>query len=266
MVRADVRFEPERNACHQARRTARGGSREARLGAVAPTLSPRGLSGIFGTTNRQRLVVAFADLDRHSRNSRRPRHAPRHAAGDRTRDGAAHNHRARRPAAHADAQTDADAAAGPARNRSRTRRSSSRGPRRVRRFIAPRLRNRGLRSPVAHASAAPPPASGDGEGAGDTTGAGSPGEGGNGTGGGANEPCGGVTFADHGPAPTRRRHAFFVDVRMSVSFPDGHTESTILDYPFYYSNAAAEPMVGAKPQQYGRAHADADAPAGARIG
>jgi hypothetical protein len=95
--------------------------------------------------------------------------------------------------------------------------------------------------PVAHASAAPPPANGEGEGAGDKTGAGSPGEGGSGTGGGANEPCGAVTFIDHGSHTDPSTHAFFVTIRMLVSFPDGHTESTILDYPFSYPNAAADP-------------------------
>jgi hypothetical protein len=91
------------------------------------------------------------------------------------------------------------------------------------------------------ASPAPPQAAGEGSGAGDKTGAGSPGDGGTGTGGGANEPCGEVTFTDHGSRNDPATHAFFVTIRMSVNFPDGHSEATILDYPFYYPNAAIDP-------------------------
>ncbi|HTA37884.1 MAG TPA: hypothetical protein VK760_02350 [Candidatus Acidoferrales bacterium] len=95
---------------------------------------------------------------------------------------------------------------------------------------------------AADASAAPSPGSAEGTGAGDATGAGSPGDGGTGTGGGADEPCGGVTFISHGARVDPSTNAYFVTIRMSVSFPDGHAESTILDYPFYYPNAAANPF------------------------
>jgi hypothetical protein len=94
---------------------------------------------------------------------------------------------------------------------------------------------------TALASAAPAPTSGEGAGVGDRTGAGSPGNGGNGTGSGGSEPCGGVTFTDHGSHIDPSTHAFFVTIRMSVNFPDGHSESTILDYPFNYPNAASDP-------------------------
>jgi hypothetical protein len=95
--------------------------------------------------------------------------------------------------------------------------------------------------PAANASPAPPAQSGEGTGTGDKSGAGSPGEGGTGTGGGMTEPCGGVTFTDHGSHTDPATHARYETIRLSVSFPDGHTESSILDYPFHYVDAASDP-------------------------
>jgi hypothetical protein len=74
-----------------------------------------------------------------------------------------------------------------------------------------------------------------------------PGEGtsGNGAGGGpvANEPCGYVDFSDpHGSQYDKRTGGFFVDIRLHVHFPDGHVETQILDYPFYYPSEAANPF------------------------
>jgi hypothetical protein len=57
-----------------------------------------------------------------------------------------------------------------------------------------------------------------------------------------NRPCGFVTFSDpHGSQYDPRTHGFWVDIRMSVRFADGTTQSMILDYPWYYASEAANP-------------------------
>ncbi len=56
------------------------------------------------------------------------------------------------------------------------------------------------------------------------------------------EPCGFVTFSDpHGSQFDSRTGGFWVDVRMSVHFAGGSTQSMILDYPWYYASEAANP-------------------------
>jgi hypothetical protein len=100
----------------------------------------------------------------------------------------------------------------------------------------------------------PPPVGGNGSGAGNGANQGSVGNGvaaaGSGTGstgsgtddGGGNEPCGFVDFSDpHGSQYDRHTHGFWVDIRMSVRFPDGSTQSVILDYPWYYASEADNP-------------------------
>ncbi len=60
--------------------------------------------------------------------------------------------------------------------------------------------------------------------------------------GGGDEPCGFVTFSDpHGSQFDPRTHGFWVDIRMSVHFSGGASQSMILDYPWYYPNEAANP-------------------------
>jgi hypothetical protein len=97
------------------------------------------------------------------------------------------------------------------------------------------------------------PLGGQGAGAGKATGAGSLGSGGSGTGAAGNgngsggeagtQPCGFVTFMDpHGARYDSQTHGFWVDVQMSVHFPDGHNASVMLDYPWYYPNSAANPF------------------------
>ena len=55
-------------------------------------------------------------------------------------------------------------------------------------------------------------------------------------------PCGFVTFSDpHGSQYDPRTHGFWVDIRMSVHFADGSSQSMILDYPWYYPSEAANP-------------------------
>jgi hypothetical protein len=96
------------------------------------------------------------------------------------------------------------------------------------------------------------PAGAQGAGAGNKTGAGSVGNGvaGNGAGdagsgngaAGGNEPCGFVDFSDpHGSRFDSRTGGFWVDIRLSVHFPDGHSESLLLDYPWYYASEASNP-------------------------
>jgi hypothetical protein len=64
---------------------------------------------------------------------------------------------------------------------------------------------------------------------------------GNGTATGA-QPCGFVEFADpHGSQYDATTGGYWVDVQMTVHFPDRHTESLLLDYAWYYPNAAANP-------------------------
>ncbi|MBV8373573.1 MAG: hypothetical protein JOY69_09950 [Candidatus Eremiobacteraeota bacterium] len=77
------------------------------------------------------------------------------------------------------------------------------------------------------------------------SGASGPGAGNSGAGSGAaagNEPCGFVEFSDpHGSRYDPGTHGFWVDIRMSVHFPDGHSESVLLDYPWFYASEAANP-------------------------
>jgi hypothetical protein len=97
------------------------------------------------------------------------------------------------------------------------------------------------------------PVGAQGAGAGKASGAGSVGTGGNGTGAGnagtgtgaaaGTQPCGFVTFEDpHGARFDPQTRGFWVDVQMSVHFPDGHAESLLLDYPWYYPSAAQNPF------------------------
>jgi hypothetical protein len=56
------------------------------------------------------------------------------------------------------------------------------------------------------------------------------------------EPCGFVTFSDpHGSHYDTRTHGFWVDIRMSVHFADGSSQSMVLDYPWYYPSEADNP-------------------------
>ena len=58
----------------------------------------------------------------------------------------------------------------------------------------------------------------------------------------AAEPCGFVIFSDpHGSQFDPQTRGFWVDVRMSVHFADGSSQSLILDYPWYYPSEAANP-------------------------
>lgn len=58
----------------------------------------------------------------------------------------------------------------------------------------------------------------------------------------ADEPCGFVTFSDpHGSHYDSNTRGFYVDIRMSVHFADGSTQSLILDYPWYYASEAENP-------------------------
>lgn len=56
------------------------------------------------------------------------------------------------------------------------------------------------------------------------------------------QPCGFVTFSDpHGSHFDRQTRGFWVDIRMSVHFADGSSQSMMLDYPWYYPSEAANP-------------------------
>jgi hypothetical protein len=58
----------------------------------------------------------------------------------------------------------------------------------------------------------------------------------------ANAPCGFVVFSDpHGSQFDPRTRGFWVDIRMSVHFADGSSQSTVLDYPWYYADESANP-------------------------
>ncbi|MGB6519875.1 MAG: hypothetical protein WBE79_15375 [Candidatus Cybelea sp.] len=58
----------------------------------------------------------------------------------------------------------------------------------------------------------------------------------------ADEPCGFVTFSNpHGSHYDPSTHGFWVDIRMAVHFSNGSSQSLMLDYPWYYSNEAANP-------------------------
>ncbi len=92
-----------------------------------------------------------------------------------------------------------------------------------------------------------------GAGAGKGSGAGSLGLGGNGNGisgngngnGGTNaaEPCGFVEFSNpHGSIYDKATGGFFVDIRITVHYPDRSVQSLILDYPFYYKSENANPF------------------------
>lgn len=96
------------------------------------------------------------------------------------------------------------------------------------------------------------PVGAQGAGAGNRSGAGSIGSGGSGSGAGTsgagngavagNQPCGFVDFSDpHGSHYDPRTHGFWVDIRMTVRFPDGRSQSILLDYPWYYPNEASNP-------------------------
>lgn len=90
------------------------------------------------------------------------------------------------------------------------------------------------------ANAASPAASLAGAAAGAGSGSG---EQGNGSGAASgDQPCGFVTFSDpHGSHFDTRTGGFWVDIRMSVHFSAGTSQSMILDYPWYYSSEAANP-------------------------
>jgi hypothetical protein len=85
-----------------------------------------------------------------------------------------------------------------------------------------------------------PTSAGSGTTAGSGTGAGTQGAG-SGTPVGA-PPCGFVEFSDpHGSHYDSATRGFWVDIRMSVHFADGSSQSTILDYPWYYASEAENP-------------------------
>ena len=72
------------------------------------------------------------------------------------------------------------------------------------------------------------------------------GAGGRGTGSGgyaaANEPCGYVEFIPHAePDYDKSSGAFRETIRMTVHYPDGHVDSTNLDWKWYYPSEAADP-------------------------
>jgi hypothetical protein len=55
-------------------------------------------------------------------------------------------------------------------------------------------------------------------------------------------PCGFVTFSDpHGSHFDTQTRGFWVDIRMSVHFADGSSQSVLLDYPWYYPSEATNP-------------------------
>jgi hypothetical protein len=59
---------------------------------------------------------------------------------------------------------------------------------------------------------------------------------------GADQPCGFVEFSDpHGSQYDPHTRGFWVDIRMSVHFADGSSQSVMLDYPWYYPSEAANP-------------------------
>jgi hypothetical protein len=73
------------------------------------------------------------------------------------------------------------------------------------------------------------------------TGAGGRGNG-NGTYASANEPCGYVEFVPNAePIYDKSTGAFRETIKMTVHYPDGHDESTRLDWLWYYPNEAADP-------------------------
>lgn len=56
------------------------------------------------------------------------------------------------------------------------------------------------------------------------------------------EPCGFVEFSDpHGSHYDSHSGGFYVDIRMSVHFADGTSQSLVLDYPWYYASEAQNP-------------------------
>ena len=68
---------------------------------------------------------------------------------------------------------------------------------------------------------------------------------GNGTGGApmAHEPCGAVYFDTTGePVIDKTTGRIWEHISMQVNFPDGSSQSVILDYPFYYNSRAQDPF------------------------
>lgn len=96
------------------------------------------------------------------------------------------------------------------------------------------------------------PVGAQGAGAGNAFGAGSVGRGGAGNGGGSSgtgsgslaapRACGYVEFSDpRGSHYDAAAGGYWVDVEMTVRFANGATQSLLLDYPWFYPNAAANP-------------------------
>jgi hypothetical protein len=94
------------------------------------------------------------------------------------------------------------------------------------------------------------PTGGEATGAGAARNAGSLGDAGNGNanggegsgnGGGGTQPCGYVDFSNVGTAKRNPESGEDVTIRMTVHFPDGTSESEVLDYPWHYASAAEDP-------------------------
>ncbi len=84
--------------------------------------------------------------------------------------------------------------------------------------------------------------------AGSGSGAGAQGNGGDAASG--TEPCGFVTFSDpHGSEYDARSRGFYVNIRMSVHFADGSSQTLILDYPWYYPDEASNPWFNAEREE-----------------
>ncbi len=87
------------------------------------------------------------------------------------------------------------------------------------------------------------PTGAGGAAAGSDAGAGSGAGGSTGSGGaGTAQPCGYVEFSDpNGSRHDAKTGGYWVDVAMTVHFPDRHAESLLLDYAWYFPNAASNP-------------------------
>jgi hypothetical protein len=113
--------------------------------------------------------------------------------------------------------------------------------------IAPRERPARPRPPsVSHAKPIwDVPTGAQAAGGGSRSGTASGGAGGNGvsgSGAGGSEPCGYVEFSNpHGSRYDPQTRGFWVDIQMSVRFPDGRSDSVLLDYPWFYRSEAANP-------------------------
>ena len=86
------------------------------------------------------------------------------------------------------------------------------------------------------------PAGGQGAASGTATGSGTGGGGSGGLGAGGAQPCGYVEFSD--PSGSRydpKTGGYFVEVAMTVHFSDRRSESLLLDYAWFYPNAASNP-------------------------